>query len=271
MTAGEKAGIASFLDTALSYMGSGYRAVRKTADWEDDAPPEGGVPPEGDVPPETRPGDRSQEAPETVEAATSEAAAAAAPEGGLSGIASEIASCRLCGLCTGRKNTVPGEGAPRPTVLVVGEGPGADEDVSGRPFVGAAGQLLDKMLESIDLSRQTNTFITNIVKCRPPGNRDPHPDEREACLPYLVRQINILKPQAILVVGRVAAQTMLAVDTPLSSLRGTSRWEFRGKNTEKGYPLFVTYHPSALLRNPQWKRPAWEDLKAFKAWLKGVK
>jgi DNA polymerase len=140
---------------------------------------------------------------------------------------------------------------------VVGEGPGADEDLSGRPFVGKAGQLLDKMLAAIGLYREKNCFIANVVKCRPPDNREPLPEEAAACLPFLTRQISILKPRVILCAGRTASQTLLETDAPLGSLRGHF--------TEyKGIPLLPTYHPSALLRDESKKRPAWEDLKVLR-------
>jgi DNA polymerase len=141
--------------------------------------------------------------------------------------------------------------------MVVGEGPGAEEDESGLPFVGPAGKLLDKMLASIGLSRETNCFIANVVKCRPPLNRDPADDERDACLGYLRRQIDLLRPKAILCVGRVAAGALLQTPDGVGRLRG--RWREYG-----GTPLLVSYHPSALLRDESYKRPAWEDLKLFR-------
>jgi DNA polymerase len=143
---------------------------------------------------------------------------------------------------------------------VVGEGPGADEDLSGRPFVGKAGQLLDKMLAAIGLYREKNCFIANVVKCRPPENREPLPEEAAACLPFLTRQIALLEPRIILCAGRIAAQTLLETGAPLGSLRG--HW-----SDYKGIPLLPTYHPSALLRDEAKKRPAWEDLKVLRAKL----
>jgi uracil-DNA glycosylase len=141
--------------------------------------------------------------------------------------------------------------------MVVGEGPGAEEDATGLPFVGPAGKLLDKMLSSIGLSRDTNCFIANVVKCRPPLNRDPQPDERDACMGYLRRQIALVRPVAILCVGRVAASALLGTEEGVGRLRGHWR-ELEGR------PLLVTYHPSALLRDEALKRPAWEDLKLFR-------
>lgn len=176
-------------------------------------------------------------------------------------IASEIARCKLCPLCETRLCPVPGEGVAQPLVLVVGEGPGADEDSSGYPFVGRAGKLLDKMLSAIDLSREKNTFIANVVKCHPPGNRDPRADTEVACcLPYLDRQIDILRPAVILVLGRVALQNLLHTADGIGKLHG----QFL---TYRSIPLMPTYHPSALLRNEALKRPAWEDLKKLRSWL----
>jgi DNA polymerase len=178
----------------------------------------------------------------------------------VSAIAARIASCTLCDLCKTRTNTVPGIGVERPIVLVIGEGPGADEDAKGEPFVGKAGQLLDKMLSAIDLSRDTNCYIANVVKCRPPMNRDPLPEEAAACAPYLAAQIDALKPRAILAVGRIAAQNLLGTTSGIGQLRGRF-FDYHG------IPLMPTYHPSALLRDETLKRPAWEDLKKFKTEL----
>jgi len=184
-------------------------------------------------------------------------------ETALQNIARKVAACNRCRLCGGRTNTVPGVGVPNPLVLVIGEGPGADEDAKGEPFVGKAGQLLDKMLAAINLNRHTNCFIANIVKCRPPNNRDPMPDEAEACRSFLDAQISILKPRLILAVGRIAAQNILNTTTGINKLRGQF-FEYRG------IPLLPTYHPSALLRNEDLKRPAWEDLKKFRARLEEI-
>jgi DNA polymerase len=167
----------------------------------------------------------------------------------------EVAGCTRCGLATGRTQTVFGVGDVNARWLVIGEAPGEQEDLRGEPFVGAAGQLLDRMLLAIDLPRPT-VFIANILKCRPPGNRDPRPDEVACCLPYLLRQIALLRPAIILCVGRIAAQTLLATDTPIGRLRGQVH-RFGPLQT----PLVVTYHPSYLLRSPGEKRKAWEDLK----------
>jgi len=154
--------------------------------------------------------------------------------------------------------------------LVIGEAPGAEEDRKGEPFVGRAGQLLDAMLHAIGLSRASNVYIANVLKSRPPGNRDPRPEEVAACLPYLLRQIELLKPRLMLAVGRIAAQNLLSTDLPLGRLRGKVH-HFGELNT----PLVVTYHPAYLLRNPADKRKAWEDLKfarsVFRQLTQGVR
>jgi uracil-DNA glycosylase family 4 len=179
----------------------------------------------------------------------------------LAAIAAEIASCVACGLCSGRKTTVPGEGSLHPPVLFVGEGPGEEEDRTGRPFVGAAGQYLDKWIPAIGLQR-SECFITNVVKCRPPRNREPHPEEIAACLPFLARQIRAIKPMTICCLGRIAAQTMLQTTSSLGALRGkVHAWQ--------GIPLVVTYHPSAVLRDSSLRKPVWDDLKLLKTLLTG--
>jgi uracil-DNA glycosylase family 4 len=171
----------------------------------------------------------------------------------LDAVAELIAGCTRCALCTTRTRTVPGEGDPSARLMLVGEGPGATEDQTGRPFVGQAGQLLDKILEAIECPRPT-TFIANIVKCRPPQNRKPLPDEMAACLPYLHRQVALVKPKVLIALGSTAAEGMLGVKKSLGELRGkVHRWN--------GIPLVVTYHPAALLRNPNWKKPTWDDVR----------
>jgi DNA polymerase len=175
---------------------------------------------------------------------------------------SEIAlSCQACKLSATRHSVVFGEGKLQPLAMVVGEGPGADEDASGRPFVGRAGQYLDRWLASIGLSRQINAYIANIVKCRPPGNRDPEADEVEACLPYLKRQVELIQPRSILCLGRTAAHTLLSSTDSIQQMR--SRW-YRFDSI----PVLVTYHPSAVLRNPDLRAAVWEDLKRLAAFLK---
>jgi uracil-DNA glycosylase family 4 len=170
-----------------------------------------------------------------------------------------IAGCTACDLCKTRTQTVFGVGNQRADWLIIGEAPGAEEDRQGEPFVGRAGQLLNAMLLAIGLPRES-VFIANVLKCRPPGNRDPKPEEVSRCLPYLSAQIALLKPKVILVVGRIAAQALLATDLPLARLRGKLH-----AFGEAGTPLVVTYHPAYLLRSPADKRKAWEDLKFARA------
>jgi DNA polymerase len=168
----------------------------------------------------------------------------------------EVLHCTRCPLHRTRTQGVFGVGPTRADWLVIGEAPGAEEDRRGEPFVGAAGQLLDAMLRAIGLDRHSNVYIANVLKSRPPNNRDPLPEEVEACLPYLGRQIALLRPKIMLAVGRIAAQTLLGTTAPLARLRGQVH-RFGEFNT----PLVVTYHPAYLLRTPGDKRKAWEDLK----------
>ncbi len=173
--------------------------------------------------------------------------------GSLAELAADVARCEKCALCRARRNTVPGEGDPGARLMCVGEGPGETEDQTGRPFVGRAGELLTAMLAAIELPRES-VFIANVVKCRPPQNRKPLPDEMAACLPYLRRQIQLIRPTVLLALGATAAEGLLAVKRSLSELRGkVHRWD--------GIPLIITYHPAALLRNPNWKKPAWDDVR----------
>jgi DNA polymerase len=170
-------------------------------------------------------------------------------------VAAEVAGCTRCELHQCRTNTVFGVGDRAADWLVVGEAPGAEEDRQGEPFVGRAGQLLNAMLQGIGLSRD-EVYIANVLKCRPPNNRDPAASEVAQCLPYLERQIALLKPRIMLAVGRIAAQNLLATDTPIGKLRG----RVHAFGVQK-IPLVVTYHPAYLLRSPTEKRKAWEDLK----------
>ncbi len=179
----------------------------------------------------------------------------------LQDVASLVAACRKCKLCEGRTNTVPGEGLATARLVVIGEGPGRTEDETGRPFVGRAGELLTKILEAIKLPRD-QVFICNIVKCRPPENRLPQYDEIAACLPFLYRQIELVKPTVILAMGGTAAQSLLNTKQSLGSLRNQVH-RFRGT------PVIVTYHPAALLRNPNWKRPTWDDVRIAARLLDG--
>jgi uracil-DNA glycosylase len=167
----------------------------------------------------------------------------------------QVRDCVKCALRAGCTQTVFGVGNRNADWMVIGEAPGAEEDKQGEPFVGRAGQLLNSMLRAIDLPRE-QVFIANVNKCRPPGNRDPKPEEVAACLPYLQRQIALIKPRIMLAVGRIAAQNLLATDTPIGKLRGQVH-----RFGEAATPLVITYHPAYLLRSPTEKRKAWEDLK----------
>jgi uracil-DNA glycosylase len=178
-------------------------------------------------------------------------------EDSLEAVAADVGTCKACGLAATRKHVVPGEGSINPLVMVIGEGPGADEDAAGRPFVGRAGQLLDKMLGSIGLVRGKNCYIANMVKCRPPGNRNPEAGEISACYPFLQRQIILLKPVIILCAGNVATQNLLKTNRGITTMRGQFL-DF--KIGELTIPVLPTYHPSAILREETLKRPAWEDL-----------
>jgi len=164
-----------------------------------------------------------------------------------------IDACRKCQLGHSRTHSVPGEGDPRAGLVVVGEAPGATEDETGRPCVGRAGKLLDDILKAIGFRRE-DVFICNVLKCRPPENRDPEPLEVAACSPYLHRQLELIGPRVILAMGRPAAHALLGVNLSLGELRGKL-------HRYRGIPLIVTYHPAALLRNPHWKRPTWDDIR----------
>ena len=170
-------------------------------------------------------------------------------------LAAEVSGCMRCGLHATRTQTVFGVGNPQAELLVVGEAPGADEDRQGEPFVGRAGQLLNSMLRAMRSPRET-VYIANVLKCRPPGNRDPLPAEASCCQPYLQRQIDLLAPRLMLAVGRIAAQNLLATDTPIGKLRGVVH-----HYGAQGTPLIVTYHPAYLLRSPGEKRKSWVDLR----------
>jgi uracil-DNA glycosylase len=169
-----------------------------------------------------------------------------------------VQGCQACRLCSGRQQTVFGVGHPQAHWMLVGEAPGEQEDQQGEPFVGKAGQLLDQMLRAIGLTREAGppgqqVFIANTLKCRPPGNRNPQPEELAACRPYLQRQIELVRPRLLLALGRFAAQSLLGSDEPIGRLRGRI-------HQHQGVPLVVTYHPAYLLRNPVDKAKVWEDL-----------
>jgi len=175
----------------------------------------------------------------------------------LAGLEKMVAGCTKCGLHETRTNTVFGEGSPSARLVFIGEAPGRDEDMQGIPFVGRAGKLLDRMIAAIGFTRE-EIFIANILKCRPPNNRDPKEDEVTACGKYLARQIELIDPVVICALGRVAGQNLLGTRAPLRVLR-------EGIHHYNGIRVVVTYHPAALLRNPNWKKAAWEDLQMLKA------
>ena len=185
-------------------------------------------------------------------------AEAPAPEPGdaeaaLTALAAEVRECTRCSLCKTRTQAVPGEGNPHPDIVFVGEGPGADEDRTGRPFVGRAGALLDDIITKGMKKQRADVYIANVVKCRPPENRAPTSEESEACRPFLERQLEILAPKAICVLGNTAAHLLLDNDLPMSRMRGQPfAW--------RQIPVVPTYHPAYLLRSPEAKRPAWEDI-----------
>jgi uracil-DNA glycosylase len=174
-------------------------------------------------------------------------------------VAERIRTTHCCALCPNRIKAVPGDGNPAARLVLVGEGPGANEDAQGIPFVGQAGNLLNGILEAIGVPRES-VYITNIVKCRPPQNRKPLPDEIAACIPYLHRQLEIIQPKVILALGSTAAEAMLGVRKSLGELRNKV-------HTYNGIPLVVTYHPAALLRNPNWKKPTWDDVRIVRQLL----
>lgn len=176
------------------------------------------------------------------------------PSDSLEKITADLQGCTRCKLCEGRKTIVIGEGNPQASLVFVGEGPGEQEDLQGRPFVGKAGQLLDRMIAAMGLSRE-QVYILNVVKCRPPGNRNPEFDEIQACSPFLHRQLDLIQPKVVVALGKFAAQTLLQTDERITRLRGQF---FQYRNSK----LMPTFHPSFLLRNPDAKREAWQDLKA---------
>ena len=188
----------------------------------------------------------------------------AAPRGaaGLQLVREELGDCKRCKLCTTRTNIVFGVGNPDANLVFVGEAPGADEDAQGEPFVGKAGQLLTKMIEAMGYARG-DVYICNVLKCRPPGNRNPEPDEVASCEPFLKKQLGAIRPRMIVALGKFAVQCLLRDDSPISRLRGNLR-------TYEGIPLMPTFHPAYLLRDPSKKKLAWDDLKAVNAALAKV-
>jgi len=193
-----------------------------------------------------------------LKATAEQAAVPAVPElsstpSGLAAVRDEIGDCRRCKLCKGRTNIVFGEGSPNAVLVFVGEGPGQEEDQQGRPFVGAAGQLLTDIIVKGMKLRREDVYICNIVKCRPPDNRNPEPDEIEACEPFLGKQLEAIHPAVIIALGNTAVKTLLKTSDGISSLRG--KWK-----TYQGIPLMPTFHPAYLLRNPRDKRLVWDDI-----------
>lgn len=174
--------------------------------------------------------------------------------------AAAAAACRACQLCEGRHTVVFGEGSPSAPLMFVGEAPGAEEDLQGRPFVGAAGELLTKMIQALKLTRE-QVYIANTVKCRPPNNRVPLPEELAACRRYLDAQLALIRPRVVCALGRTAANALLGTDGPLGALRGRP-------HTVGGIPVIVTYHPAHLLRHPEAKRDAWADLQRLFPYLR---
>jgi DNA polymerase len=215
------------------------------------------------VPRQRLPGEPAE--PASVAASAKPAALPVAVAAQWEQLASEVRGCTLCGLEATRTQTVFGVGNRSAELLVVGEAPGADEDAQGEPFVGRAGQLLNAILRGMRWPRET-VYIANVLKCRPPGNRDPSPAEAACCLPYLHRQIALIKPRMMLAVGRIAAQNLLATDTPIGKLRGAVH-RFGPLET----PLIVTYHPAYLLRSPGEKRKTWLDMKFVRSELQRLR
>lgn len=195
-------------------------------------------------------------APEPKDTPVATPGATASVAGRLAELEAKVKVCTECGLHEGRTNSVFGTGDPATKVLFIGEGPGRDEDIQGLPFVGRSGQLLTRILAAIDLERK-DVYITNMVKCRPPNNRDPQETEVRCCEQYLKVQIDLIKPRIICALGRIAAQWLLDKTAPLGEMRKT-------EHAYRGIPVLVTYHPAALLRNPGLKKAAWEDFKRLR-------
>jgi DNA polymerase len=266
MTIDEKKALGRFFDAAAGFLKGGYAGPPEDYVFEDD-PRE-----------PSSEGKGFSSLPLAYTVAEPEEEAAETPgDDSLAALSAAVSSCASCPLGETRTRAVPGEGALRPLVMVVGEAPGAEEDASGRPFVGRAGQLLDRMLASIGLYRDKNCYIANVVKCRPPGNRDPAAEEITACSPFLARQIALLKPLAILCAGRVAARHVLHTEEGINRLRGRfGEYPAAFEITETGtlqsssaapVPVLPIYHPSAILRDESLKRPAFDDLKLLMAKL----
>lgn len=271
MTAEEKTILARFLDLADDFIRDGHARKRETVVYSDDGPENA---PGDNLAPPGKPLPLAYLVDEPDDSRNPEDSCN--PEDYIEKICGEIRACRACGLGAARMNAAPGEGVMHPLVMVIGEAPGAEEDAAGRPFVGNAGKLLDKMLASIGLSRETNCYIGNTVKCRPPGNRNPEPGEMSACFPFLARQISLLRPLAILCAGRIAAQDILKTSEGISALRGKFHHISMPQVPESGkpatgaapdIPVLCTYHPSAVLRDRSLRQPVWDDLNLLKSKL----
>ena len=257
----EKNTLARFLDCASDYLGDGHAKNRKEYSFQDDEPAELSAGDFSSLPLAYQVDEEEHEASDSNEDSISPGS-----REGFAEISAVIRDCTACGLAAARINTVPGEGSSHPLVMVIGEGPGAEEDKTGRPFVGKAGQLLDKMLGSIGLFRDKNCYIANMVKCRPPDNRDPAPEEITACFPFMEQQILLLRPKVILCAGRIAAQNLLRTSQGINALRG--RFMDLKIGDDLTVPVLSTFHPSAILREPHnYRRPAWEDLKLLRSKL----
>ena len=221
-------------------------------------PRDAGTPPPAaqrasDVPAPAAPPPLRQAAPQHTAAAALEPRAGGIEHMPWDELANAVAACRACKLCAGRRNTVFGVGDRQAEWMLVGEAPGENEDLCGEPFVGAAGQLLDNMLKALGLDRHHKVYIANVLKCRPPGNRNPQPEEVAQCEPFLRRQVQLLQPKIIVALGRFAVQSLLGTTEPIGRLRGTAHQYL-------GVPVVVTYHPAYLLRNLPDKAKAWADL-----------
>jgi len=278
MTAEEKTILARFLDLAGDYLKDGYLHLNVDYSFKDDEPET-----RGEISKE-KPDDRD-EVPGTGKSGLPLAYLVDEPDEStdsgetIDSIIRDINTCTACSLAACRTLTVPGEGSLHPLVMIIGEGPGVEEDKTGRPFVGRAGQLLDRMLESIGLSRDKNCYIANLVKCRPPENHDPSTEEITACFHFLKRQITVLNPAIILCAGKVSAQSLLKTNMEINSLRGnfsdftldeadgTKIILIEGDSPElnRTIPLLCTFNPGEILRDESCKRPAWEDLKLLRS------
>jgi DNA polymerase len=233
------------LEAHLEFFGElGVEGVRRDAEWR------------------SRASDRNPVIEKTEIVPSQPAVLFSSPGEALVGIRQDLGECTRCKLHgLGRRQIVFGVGNPAADLMFVGEAPGADEDIQGEPFVGRAGQLLTKIIEAIELARE-DVYIANVIKCRPPGNRNPEPDEVDQCEPFLFRQIDTIKPKVIVALGKFAAQSLLRTTDPITRLRGR---EYKYRDAI----LIPTYHPAYLLRTPSAKRDVWEDMKRVKAILKG--